>query len=186
MPTLFDYLFSLEMGLFLGTCKHVFLRRRGAVPLSPTRASTSATTMRLEDFTILAESVSTSPGSTWLRNFALSMPAKKPSTPSSARSTSAQNDTPACASASMMMTPSGTGCVGKWPRNSGRSGSTSGFGRDRLARRAFHHARHPHEGSRCGSTRSMSSRPQGELNIHQEEPFSFESAGLQTWGSAAA
>ena len=41
---------------------------------SPTNARTSATHKRREDFTIRASSVTTSPGRTLLRNFALSMP----------------------------------------------------------------------------------------------------------------
>ena len=68
--------------------------------------------------------VSVSPGLTWRRNFAPSMPVRKPMDPSAPRSTRMQNEA-ACASASMMMTPGSTGWPGKWPANSGSSGSTS-------------------------------------------------------------
>ena len=63
MPTLFDYLFPWKWD-YSSERASTYFCVAVAHTLSPTRASTSATTMRLEDFTILAESVSTSPGST--------------------------------------------------------------------------------------------------------------------------
>ena len=105
--------------------------------------------------------MSVSPGSTWRRNFALSMPVRNPMAPSAPRSTRTQNEA-AWASASMMTTPGSTGCPGKWPLNSGRSGSTSNSAvtstpgsheTTRLTHR---------NGSRCGSTASTASPAAGE------------------------
>ena len=73
-----------------------------------TLASTSATHRRDEDFTMRPFRVSVSPGSTWRRNFAPSMPVRNPMEPSAPRSTRMQNEA-ACASASMMTTPGSTG-----------------------------------------------------------------------------
>ena len=105
-------------------------------------------------------SVSVSPGSTWRRNFAPSMPVRNPMEPSAPRSTRMQNDA-ACASASMMMTPGKTGCPGKCPANSASSGSTSSSA---VTSTPGSHATMrltQQNGSRCGSTASTTSLPQG-------------------------